>query len=136
MVRFLREYVFANAALKILSLGISFLLWTAYTSEPYAEVGFPVAIEFINIPSQLEISGNVPTSVNVRVRGHSVLLRRMTAADLNLLLDFKGGKEGTTLLRITPGMVGAPYGATVVQVSPSDFTVTLVRRHGPPPPVS
>jgi hypothetical protein len=134
-MRFLREYIFANAALKLLALGISFLLWTTYTSEPFAEVGFQVALEFTNMPSQLEISGDVPTSVHVRVRGRSALLRRMTAADLNLRMDFNDRKEGTTLLRITPGMVRAPYGATVVQVSPSEFHVTLVPRSGPPPPV-
>jgi hypothetical protein len=134
-VRFLREYVFANAALKLLALGISFLLWTTYTSEPFAEVGFQVALEFTNMPPQLEISGDVPTSVHVRVRGRSALLRRMTAADLNLRMDFKDGKQGTALLQITPEMVRAPYGATVVQVSPSEFHVTLVPRLGPPAPV-
>ena len=134
-MRFLREYVFANAALKFLALGISFLLWTTYTSEPFAEVGFQVALEFTNMPPQLEITGDVPTSVHVRVRGRSALLRRMTAADLNLRMDFKDGKEGTALVRIIPDMVGVPYGATVVQVSPSEFHVTLVPRRGPPPPV-
>ena len=133
-MRFLREYVFANAALKLLALGISLLLWTTYTSEPFAEVGFQVALEFTNMPPQLEISGDVPTSVHVRVRGRAALLRRMTAADLNLSMDFKDGKEGTALLRITPEMVRAPYGATVVQVSPSEFHVTLVLRHGSPAP--
>ena len=134
-MRFLRKYVFANAALKLLALGISFLLWTTYTSEPFAEVGFQVALEFTNMPPQLEISGDVPTSVHVRVRGRSALLRRMTAADLNLRMDFKDGKEGTALVRIIPEMVRAPYGATVVQVSPPEFHVTLVPRRGPPPPV-
>ena len=134
-MRFLRKYIFANAGLKLLALGISFLLWTTYTSEPFAEVGFQVPLEFTSMPPQLEISGDVPTSVHVRVRGRSAFLRRMIAADLNLRVDMKDGKEGTTSLRITPDMVGAPYGATVVQVSPSDIHVTLVQRHGPPPPI-
>jgi hypothetical protein len=132
-VRFLRKYIFTNAAMKLLALAISFLLWATYTSEPSAEVVFQVPLEFINMPSQLEMSGDVPTSAHVRVRGRSVLLRRMTTADLNLQLDFKDGKEGTTPVRITPGMVGVPYGTTVVQVSPPEFRVTLVPRRGPPP---
>jgi len=49
-------------------------------------------------------------------------------------LDLKDGKEGTSQMRITPEMVGAPYGATVVQVSPSAFQVTLVPRHTLAPP--
>jgi hypothetical protein len=133
-LRFLRKYIFSNAALKILALAISFLFWATYTSEPFAEVGFQVPLEFTSMPPQLEMSGDVPTSVHVRVRGRSAFLRRMVAADLSLQLDMKDRAEGTASLSITPEMVGAPYGATVVQVSPSDIHVTLVQRHGPAPP--
>jgi YbbR domain-containing protein len=131
---FLRKYVFADAGLKLLALAISFLLWATYTAEPYAEVGFQVPLEFTTMPPQLEISGDVPSSARVRVRGRSALLRRMVAADLNLRLDLKEGKEGTSTLNITPEMVAAPFGATVVQVSPAEIHVTLVPRHGPAPP--
>ena len=133
-MRFLRKYIFANATLKLLSLGVSFLLWTTYTSEPFAEVGFQVPLEFTSMPARLEISGDVPTAVHVRVRGRSALLRRLVAADLNLRVDLKDGKEGVSEIRIMPDMVGAPYGATVVQVSPSAFQVTLVPRRGLAPP--
>ncbi len=134
-MRFLRKYILANAGLKILALGVSVLLWTTYTSEPFAEVGFQVPLEFTSIPSQLEISGDVPTSVHVRVRGRSVLLRRMTPADLSIRIDLKNGREGDSLVRITPDMIGTPYGANVVRVSPSEFRVSLVRSNAPRPPV-
>ncbi len=131
---FLRKYIFANAGLKLLALAISFLLWATYTAEPYAEVGFLVPLEFTAMPAQLEISGDVPTAVRVRVRGRSTLLRRLVPADMNLRLDMKDAREGTAAINFTPQMVGAPYGATVVQVSPSEIHVTLVPRHGPAPP--
>src|SRR6202795_3178205 len=105
MLRLLQKYIFANAALKILALCVSFLLWATYTSEPFAEVGFQVPLEFTSMPPQLEISGDIPTTVHVRVRGRSALLRRMVPADLNLRIDFKEIKGGTTSLQITPGMV-------------------------------
>jgi YbbR domain-containing protein len=133
-VNFLRKYVLPNAGLKLLALAISFLIWATYTAEPYAEVGFLVPLEFTTMPSQLEISGDMPTNARVRVRGRSALLRRMIAADLNLRLDMKDAKEGTAVLQIRPDMVGAPFGATVVQVQPSEIHVTLVPRHGSSPP--
>ena len=133
-MRFVRKYILADAGLKLLALAISFLLWATYTAEPYAEVGFQVPLEFTTMPAQLEISGDVPNAVRVRLRGRSALLRRMVASDLNLRLNMKDRKEGTTSLPITPEMVGAPFGATVVQVEPSEIHVTLVPRHGPAPP--
>jgi YbbR domain-containing protein len=133
-MRLLRKYIFANAALKFLALGISFLLWATYTSEPFAEVGFQVPLEFTSMPARLEISGDVPNTVRVRVRGRSALLRRLVTADLNVRVDLKDWKDGPAQVRITPDMVGAPYGVTVVQVTPSAFPVTLVPRHAFAPP--
>ncbi len=132
---FLRKYIFANAGLKLVALAISFLLWATYTAEPYAEVGFQVPIEFTSMPTQLEMSGDVATSVRVRVRGRSALLRRMVAADLSVRLDMKDARQGSMTVDFTPEMVGAPFGATVVQITPSEIHVTLVPRHGPAPPV-
>ncbi|MGH9678596.1 MAG: CdaR family protein [Candidatus Acidiferrales bacterium] len=134
MLRFLRKYVFANAGLKILALGISFLLWATYTSDPVAEVGFQVPLEFTSMPSHLEITGDIPTNVRVRVRGRSALLRRMIPSDLSLRLDMKDAEVGTTAVRITSDMIGAPFGATVVDVSPSEIRVTFVPRQPAPAP--
>jgi YbbR domain-containing protein len=133
-VQFFRKYILANAGLKLLALAISFLLWATYTAEPYAEVGFLVPLEFTTMPPQLEISGDVPNAVRVRVRGRSALLRRMIPADLNLRLDMTNGKLGTTTIDFKPEMVAAPYGATVVQVEPTEIHVTLVPRSGSGPP--
>ena len=130
-MNFLRKYVLADAGLKLLALAISFLLWATYTAEPYSEVGFQVPLEFTTMPQQLEISGDVPSVAHIRVRGRSALLRRMVPADLNLRLDLKDGKPGTMKLNISPAMVGSPFGATVVQVDPTEIHVTLVPRHGP-----
>jgi YbbR domain-containing protein len=80
------------------------------------------------------MTGDVPTVVHVRVRGRSALLRRMIPADLNVRLDMKDGKQGTMTISFTPQMVSAPYGATVVQVTPPEIHVTLVPRHSPSPP--
>ena len=88
------------------------------------------------MPPQLEISGDVPTVAHIRVRGRSALLRRMVPADLNLRLDFKDQKEGMSAVRITSDMVGAPFGATVVEVSPPEIRVTFVPRRVQAPPIS
>src|SRR5258707_2254991 len=112
MMRFLQKYVFANAGLKLLALAISFLLWATYTSEPYAEVGYQVPLEFTNMPRQLEITGDLPLSIRVRVRARSGLLRRIVSADLSVRVDMQDGKPGTSQIQITPDLRGAPYAAT------------------------
>ena len=132
-MRFLREWVLHNWGLKLLALGLSFLLWTTYTNEPFAETGYQVPVEFRNIPAELELSGDVPSQVHVRLRGRSALLRRLSPADLGISLDLSRARPGEMLIRITPDQVEAPSGAKVVKISPSQLRVALVIRRASPP---
>ncbi len=129
---FFRDWVLHNWGLKLLALGISFLLWTTYTGEPIAEVSYPVPIEFNNLPKELEISGDVPAQARVRVRGRSALLRRLTPVDLGVSVDLSGAHPGDNPIPLTPDQVAAPYGATVVRVTPAQVRVTLTPRRAAP----
>ncbi|MBI1749512.1 MAG: hypothetical protein HY234_12735 [Acidobacteria bacterium] len=125
---FFRKWILNNWHLKLFALLAAFLLWSTYTSEPAAEVAYVVPIEFRSMPADLEISGDIPTQVRLRVRGRSALLRRLTPADLGLTVNLAGAQPGETLVRLTADMVETPYGATVVRISPAEFRVTLVPR--------
>ncbi len=127
-MRFLHEWVLHQWGLKILALFLSFLLWATYTAEPPAEVGYLVPVEFRNIPAQLEISGDVPTQVHVRVRGRAALLRRLTPADLGIIVDLSGRTAGAALIPLSPENVEVPYGAQVVRVTPAQILLRLVAR--------
>ncbi len=129
-MRFLREWILRNWGLKLVALAVSFLLWTTYTAESISEVGYQVPLEFNNVPKDVEISGDPPTEVQVRVRGRSALLRRLSRADLGIAVDLSGRRAGATLVELAPDMVSAPYGATVVRISPLQVHVLLVPRRG------
>jgi hypothetical protein len=131
-MRFLREWILHNWSLKLLSLLISLFLWATYMTEPVAEVGYMLPIEFLNVPPGVELAGDVPTQVHVRVRGRSALLRRLAPADLGITVDLTGKQTGDQDVQITPQDVDAPYGARVVSIMPADLHVRLVPRHASP----
>jgi len=60
----------------------------------FAEVGVQVPLEFTTMPAQLEISGDVPTTVRVRVRGRSVLAAAVGHGRSERSRDLKDWKEG------------------------------------------
>jgi hypothetical protein len=130
-MRLFRDWVLHNWGLKLLALALSFLLWTTYTAEPVSEVGYALPLEFINVPRDVEIAGDLPTQVQIRVRGRPALLRRLSRADVGITVDLSGHKPGEALIQLTPDLVAAPYGATVVRVSPSQVRVLLVPRRAP-----
>lgn len=127
-MNFLREWVLPNWPLKLLALAISFLLWSTYTSEPVADVGYLAPLEFRNVPQGLEISTEMPTQVHVRLRGRSLILRRLVPADLTISIDLSGRAAGETLVRLTPEQVDAPFGTEVAAIAPREIRVRLVPR--------
>lgn len=123
-----RNWILHNWHLKLFALLAAFLFWSTYTSEPAAEVAFVVPIEFRNVPPQLELSGDIPAQVRLRVRGRSALLRRLSPADLGVSVDLASAQPGELRIELTPDIVETPYGATVVRIAPAEFRVSLVLR--------
>jgi hypothetical protein len=132
MMRFLRRVFLHDLRLKLIALGISFFLWSTYTAEPFAQVGLNVPVSYVNVPEGLAVGGAPPNAVRVVLRGRTGLLRRLTPADLTLDVDLSAAPTGDVPIRLSPAMVGVPYGTNVVRLAPAEFHVALVPAKSPP----
>lgn len=125
-MRLLRRLFLHNLRLKLIALGISFFLWVTYTAEPFEQVAYNVSVAYVNVPDGLAVGGAPPNAVRVVLRGRSGLLRRLTPADLTLDVDLATAPSGDVPIRLSPKMVGVPYGTEVVRLAPAEFHVSLV----------
>jgi YbbR domain-containing protein len=114
---------FRNLGLKFLSTGIAAMLWLLVAGERVVERVLRAPVEFQNLPAGLELVGNLPDTVEVRLRGSSGALSRLGAGDLAAVLDLRTARPGRRLFHLSPAQVTAPYGVNVVQVGPSTLTV-------------
>ncbi len=125
----LRKYLFDNLPLKLGSLALAFLLWTAIAKEPPVEVAFNAPLEFRNTPQGMELSSETPASVQVRVRGPASTVRQLAPSDLAVsldLADFQRPGERSYALAVSD--VKAPFGARVVQIIPALVSVRFEAR--------
>ena len=125
-MRLLRRLFLHNLRLKLIAVGISFFLWVTYTAEPFEQVAYNVSVAYLNVPDGLAVGGAPPNAVRVVLRGRSGLLRRLTPADLTLDVDLATAPSGDVPIRLSPTMVGVPYGTEVVRLAPAEFHVSLV----------
>jgi len=116
---------FRNFGLKLLSLGIGVLLWMSVAGEEVVERGLRAPLELQQFPAGLEIQGEAPSTVDVRVRGTSGALSRVNAGDIVAVLDLHAVRAGNRLFPMTPEQVRSPYGVEVVQVTPSTIALAL-----------
>jgi len=115
---------FRNLGLKAVAVGIAALLWVAVGGEKIVERSLRAPLEFQNLPDALELVGEAPSTIDVRVRGTSTSLGRLTAGDLKAVLDVATAKPGRNQFHISPENVSAPFGVEVSHAGPA--TVPLV----------
>lgn len=118
---------FANLGLKLASVGLAVLVWLTVAGEQIAERSLRVPLEFRNIPVALEILGEQPTAVDVRVRGHSGILARLQPGEIVATLNLAAARPGRRLFHLLTHDVEAPYGIEVAQVSPPTIGLEFER---------
>jgi YbbR domain-containing protein len=114
-----------HIGLKAVSIALAALIWLIVSGEEIVERALRVPLEFTNVPSQLEIVGDPPDVVDVRLRGSSGTLSRIAAGELVAVLDLQTARAGQRVFHLSPADVRSPFGVEVVQVAPSNFYMTF-----------
>jgi YbbR domain-containing protein len=114
-----------NIWLKFLSISIAALLWLVIAGDRVVERALRVPIEYENLPAGLEMVGDPPETVDVRLRGSSGTLGRLAAGELAAVLDLRTARPGRRLFHLTPSSVKVPYGIETVQVSPATLSIAF-----------
>jgi YbbR domain-containing protein len=114
---------FGHLGLKTVSVALAVGLWMAVAGEETVDRGVRVPLELQQFPADLEVQGEPPTLVDVRVRGASGALARVSPGDIVAVLDLHGARPGRRLFQLTPEQVRAPFGLDVVQVTPATIAL-------------
>ena len=116
---------FRHLGLKIVAVALAALLWLIVAGDHLVERSMRVPLEFRNIPNELEIVGDPPTSVDVRLRGSSSQLARLEPREVIAVLDLSGARPGSRMFHLRNDEVRAPYGVDVSQVIPGTLALDL-----------
>jgi len=121
----MRYNPFRQLGIKALALVLAVVLWFTVAGEHVVERSLRIPLEFRNIPEVMEIVGNAPDSVDVRIRGSSAVLSRIQPGELMAVLDLSSARAGSRLFHIRADEVRAPFGVDVAQVVPATLALEL-----------
>jgi YbbR domain-containing protein len=119
-----RFWPFRHLGLKVVSVGLALLLWLVIAGEEVVERSLRVPVELQQFPAGLELKGDPTDFVDVRVRGASSAVARVSPGDSVAVLDLRGATPGRRLFQLTPEQVRVPFGVDVIQVVPA--TIAMV----------
>lgn len=114
-----------HVGLKVLSVGVATLLWLVVTNDPVVERTMRVGLELQRTPAGVELVGDVPDAVAVRVRGPASRLSSLGPGDLSVVVDLDGVRPGRRLFALTPSQVTAPFGVEVTQITPPSLPLAF-----------
>jgi YbbR domain-containing protein len=118
---------FKHLGLKVMAIALASLLWLTVAGDHLVERSMRVPLEFRNIPTMLEIVGDPPTTVDVRLRGSSALLGRIEPREIVAVLDLGSARPGPRMFHLRNDEVRAPYGVDVAQVVPGTIALEMER---------
>jgi YbbR domain-containing protein len=119
---------FRNFGLKAVAVGVAALLWTAVGGEKIVERSLQVPLELENLPDAIELVGETPGAINVRVRGTSTSLGRLTTGDVKAVIDVATARPGRNWFHVSPDLVSAPFGVEVSYAGPATVPLNFERQ--------
>jgi len=115
-----------NLALKILAVIIAFLLWIYFTGETTILKDIEVPLNIIVAPDKV-VTGDIPSTVTVRVRGPETAISRLAGQSIYSNIDLLGAPSGEKFVQLSPGINirGVPAELEVVSVTPDRIKIII-----------
>jgi hypothetical protein len=120
-------FLLDHLPLKLASLGLATLLWFVIAGEKTSERGLTVGVELQNFPKDLELTGELANTVEVRLRASPGVIHRLGPADVSARVDLGGAMEGERIVHLTTEDIRVPFGVRVVKITPAILTLNFER---------
>jgi YbbR domain-containing protein len=111
--------------LRLLALGLAFLLFTI-SRQPTNEIRLAgVPVEYSGLAAGLELAGEIPQTVSVRLRGPRDVVRGLPPTQLSVEANLSNKAAGERSVQLRPTNVNLPEGVQVVRIEPSTLRLKL-----------
>jgi YbbR domain-containing protein len=114
----MKDFLFRNLSLKILSFFFAVSLWLFVNLKATAENTLQVPLRWESLPNFLEITNEVNDSIRVRVAGPRRILSNLEPKKLTVTLDLSDAKVGLSNYQINEKMIPMPPGLTATVLPP------------------
>jgi YbbR domain-containing protein len=120
----MKKFLFKNFSLKIASLLLAIILWLVASSRGQSEMFIDVQLEFMNIPSGLEMIHSSDKAISLNIKGPEKYIKNIKPSDIRAFIDLNKAKKGESIYYVTKDNIQMPRSITLLNVSPSSVTIT------------
>ena len=125
------QRLFNDLPVKAFFLFLVCLLWIFVIGIRQGMISFNIPIEYYSIPQNLEISGQPPKEIKVRLKGSQRLLSSLNPDHIRVQVNLSGAHPGANQLTLSEMNINVPSGITVTHLYPQNIKIQLSQI--PPP---
>lgn len=125
------QRLFNDLPVKAFFLFLVCLLWIFVIGIRQGMISFNIPIEYYSIPQNLEISGQPPKEIKVRLKGSQRLLSSLNPDHIRAQVNLSGAHPGANQLTLSEMNINVPSGITVTHLYPQNIKIQLSQI--PPP---
>ncbi|HEY7496763.1 MAG TPA: diadenylate cyclase, partial [Candidatus Tectomicrobia bacterium] len=104
---------------KALAVGAAVALWMAVAGQQSAEIALTVPVEYQRIAPRVELRGDVPTEVLIRLRGPQLALDALRASPARVRVSLDQARDGLNYVVLTARHIDLPPGVELTDIRPS-----------------
>jgi YbbR domain-containing protein len=116
-----------NLGLKLTAIFLALAAWVYVNNLDDISLVLTVPVDLSGIPDTLEMVGDLPPDINVRLRGPELSLGNLAPQRVTLTANVKEIplRPGVNNILLDESMVGVPSGIAVDRLSPASFDILL-----------
>jgi hypothetical protein len=99
-------------------MALAFCLWLSLAGLETSLVDFTVGLRLNSLPDNLVIKGDMPKSLNLRVRANAAQMRVLSDRSLSLPLDLSQAREGYNSFPAHTDLLNLPRGVEIIDINP------------------
>ena len=110
-----------NLSLKILAVLLAFLLWIQVASQETVQMTLAAPVEFLDMPTDLEISNDYPREVEVVLQTD----RSLESERISVMIDMRDAAAGAAVVHLNENNIRGARGAEIVSITPARLRLQL-----------
>jgi hypothetical protein len=119
---------------KAVALGVALALWMAVAGQQSAEMTLTVPIEYQRIATGVELRGEIPAEVTIRLRGSQLALAALRASSLRLHVSLERVRDGLNYIALTAHHLDLPPGVELTDMRPAFLAIEVRKKESVPTP--
>ena len=113
---------------KALALGVALGLWMAVAGQQSAEMALTVPIEYQRIAAGVELRGEIPAEVTIRLRGSQLALAALRASSIRLHVSLERVRDGLNYIALTAHHLDLPPGVELTDMRPAFLAIEVRKK--------